>query len=77
MFQLVTPWRAYQVRAACGRMIGMCGYPSALEDGHSCYLLILSDCLSVLFEGILVGHLLQVDWPQSSTRTLCRCSSWS
>ena len=26
MFQLVTPWCAYQVRVACGRRIGMCGY---------------------------------------------------
>jgi len=28
MFQLVTPRRAYQVHAACGRRIGMCWYTS-------------------------------------------------
>jgi len=27
---------AYQVRAACGRRIGMCGYTSVFEDGRTC-----------------------------------------
>jgi len=37
MFQLVTPWRAYQVRAACGHRIGMCGYAPVLKDRRTCY----------------------------------------
>ena len=41
MFQLVTPQRAYQVRAACGRRIGMCGYTSVREDGRTCVILAL------------------------------------
>ena len=28
---------AYQVRAACGRRIGMCGYTSVSEDGRTCH----------------------------------------
>jgi len=39
MFQLVTPRRAYQVRAPCGRRIGMCGYTLVPEDGRDCYIL--------------------------------------
>ena len=35
MFQLVSPRRAYQVRAVCGRRIGMCGYTSVPEDGRT------------------------------------------
>ena len=27
---------AYQVRASCGRRIGMCGYTSVSEDGRAC-----------------------------------------
>jgi len=27
---------AYQVRATCGRRIGMCGYTSVPEDGRIC-----------------------------------------
>jgi len=36
MFRLVTPRRAYQVRAACVHRIGMCGYTSVPEDGRTC-----------------------------------------
>jgi len=30
---------AYQVRAACGHRIGMCGYTSVPEDGRTCSVL--------------------------------------
>jgi len=38
MFQLVTPRRAYQIYAACGLRIGMCGYTSVPKDGRICLL---------------------------------------
>ena len=37
IFQLVTPRRAYQVCAACGRRIGMCWYTAIIEDGRTCF----------------------------------------
>ena len=41
MFQLVTPRRAYLVRTACGRRIGMCGYTSVPEDRHTWHFTII------------------------------------
>ena len=41
--------RDYQVRAACGRRIGMCGYTSVPEDGRT--------CMSVLFH---ISHIAAV-----------------
>jgi len=45
MFQLVTPRRAYYVRAACGRRIGICGYTAVPEDGRTCLCVCVFVCM--------------------------------
>jgi len=66
MFQLVTPRRSYQVCAACGRRIGMCGYTSVTEDGRTCVL------FSLLFF-LPVGRIIQQE-AQLSQKDRATCN---
>jgi len=51
---------AYQVRAACGRGIGMCGYASVPEDGRTCFLLLMASCIPVYSAVLHYGSVLLV-----------------
>jgi len=53
---------AYQVCATCGRRIGMRGYSLVVEDGHTCFILMLSHSLMVA---------LLSTYPSTDTTYLC------